>query len=232
MQIPWKERIKAHLIKQNDKHRGSGSWLNEALSFNYSLRLNEDQKEKLNLILDYCGISKRNENYRNLEILIANLIIKRDIRPVKVSLNTLDWKITRYKKAGESTIKLIKKLKEYGYIELKKGYRVGKETRMSRIWPTEKLLDSFPRYPNAVIYDPVEVVELRDVSGNLKEYKDTARTRQIRAILTRVNNVNRLADITYNQYNLYAPLTAIFIRKFTLYGKNFFKTYTAMYVKC
>ena len=219
MRIPWKERVRADLIKRNDKYRGSGSWLNKALPFNHALRLNINLLEKVDFMLELFGITKRKENYINLEILIANLLYKRGKRPVRTSLNTTDWKITRYKKTGESTIKLINKLHEYGYIELKKGYRTEKESRISRIWPTDKFLDYFPKYDNAVINDPVEVVELRDDDGNLKEYKDTTRTRKIRAILTRVNKVNQSADINYKRYSLHAPLTAIFIRKFTLYGR-------------
>jgi len=219
MKIPWKERVRADLIKRNDKYRGSGSWLNKALPFNHSLRLKENLKEKLDIILELFGITKRKENYLNLEILIANLLYKRGKRPVRTSLNTTDWKITRYKKTGESTIKLINKLHEYGYIELKKGYRTKKESKVSRIWPTDKFLDYFPKYDNAVIYDPVEVVELRDDNRKLIDYEDTARTLKIRTILTRVNKVNQSADINYKRYSLHAPLTAIFIRKFTLYGR-------------
>jgi hypothetical protein len=102
---------------------------------------------------------------------------------------------------------------------LKKGYRTKKESRVSRIWPTDKFLDYFPKYDNAVIYDPVEVVELRDDNRKLIDYEDTARTLKIRTILTRVNKVNQSADINYKRYSLHAPLTAIFIRKFTLYGR-------------
>ncbi len=147
------------------------------------------------------------------------MLYKRDIRPVRVSLNTSDWKITRYKRTGESTIKLIKKLHEYGYIDLKKGYRNEKESRVSRIWPSDKFLDFFPKYPNAVIYDPVEVVELRDDNRKLIDYKDTAKTRKIREILTRANKVNQSADIKYKKDNLHPFLVAIFRRKFTLYGR-------------
>jgi len=219
MKLNFKQKVIANAKKQIKQYRGSGSWLNRAFFFKHSLKLQEDRKEKLDFILDLCGVSKRKENYLNLEILISNLLNKRDRRPVKVSLNTLDWKIKRYTRAGESTIKLIKKLHEYGYVDLKKGYRTEKESRMSRIWPTDKLLDYFPKFDNAVIDDPVEVVELRDKDGNLKEYKDTARTRKIRAILTRVNKVNQSAIIKFRKYNLHTVLTAIFIRKFTLYGR-------------
>ena len=219
MKILWKKRIKADVERQIERDRGSRSWLNKALPFNHSLRLNEDQKEKLDIILELCGISKRIENYLNLEILIANLLNKRRKRPLISSLNTSDWKITKYTRAGESTIKLIHKLDDDGYIKLKKGYRTDKESRISRIWPTEKLLDNFPLYHNAVIYDPVEVVELRDDNRNLKEYKDTAKTRNIRTILTRVNKVNQSANIKFKKRNLHTQLTAIFTRKFSLYGR-------------
>lgn len=225
MKTPWKERIKADNERQFNRDRGSGSWLNEGLPFNHSLRLNKDQKEKLNIILDLCGISKRKEKLLNLEILIANLLYKRDRRPVITSLNTSEWKITRYTRAGESTIKLIYKLHEYGYIKLKKGYRTEKESRKSRIWPTEKLLDLFPQYHNDVIYDPVEVVELRDNKRKLIEYKDTAKTHKIRSILTCVNKVNQSANIQYNRYSLHATLIAVFKRKFTLYGRLHTKGY-------
>ena len=108
--------------KQLDKDRGTGSWLHKGLKFNQSLRLKRNQKEKLDIILDICGKAKRKENYRNLDILIANLLRKRDIRPIVISLNKNDWKHTRYTRAGETTIKLVHALVDHGYIELKKGY--------------------------------------------------------------------------------------------------------------
>ena len=75
MKYTLKKRIKANVIKENDKYRGSGSWLNNALPFNHSRRLNEDIKEKLDIILNLCGISKRKENYLNLEVLIATIVL-------------------------------------------------------------------------------------------------------------------------------------------------------------
>lgn len=221
----WIERIQGDIKRQLERDQGSGNWLNKALPFDHSLRLNQDQKEKLDHILELCDLSKRKENYMNLEILIANLICKRGRRPVRVSLDTRDWKITRYNRAGETIIKLIHILDELGYIKLKIGYRTDKESRKSRIWPTEKLLDYFPLYHNAVIDDPVELIELRDDDKNLIEYKDTARTREIRAILRRVNEVNQSADIKYEQYSLHVSLIAVFRRKFTLYGRLHTKGY-------
>lgn len=164
-------------------------------------------------------MSTREENILNLEILIANLLVLRARRPVSVSLNSNGWKKTRYNKAGVSTIKIINKLNEHGYIKLNKGYRTEKESRNSRISPNDKLLDIFPKYPGDVIYEPVEVVELRDDNKNLKNYEDTAKTRKTREILTLVNKVNLSAIIKHKQYRLNPALVAIFKRKFTLYGR-------------
>lgn len=222
------DKVRADIERRAEQDRGTGYWLNKAIPFNSSLRLNGNQKEKLNSILTLCGLSRRKENYINLEILVANLLLKRDIRPIYVSLNTLDWKITRYNRAGETTIKIMDRLQKLEYIEMKKGYTNEQESRMSRIWPTKKLLDYFPKYPNDVISNLVEVVELRDDKGNLIEYKDTARTRKIRKILERVNEVNQSANIQYNgfkRYTLHTSLVAIFIRKFTLYGRLHTKGY-------
>ncbi len=225
MKYTLKERIKADLKKQFDKYQGSASWLNSALPFNHSLRLKEDQKENLDFFLRLLSVSKRKENYLNLDILIANLLCRRyritnkAKRPIRVPLNTLNWKITRYTRAGESTIKLIKKLHKQGYIELKIGYRTKKESRTARIWPTDKLLAHFPKIDNVVNYNPIELVILRDDNKKLIDYKDTTKTRKIREILTRVNEVNQSAKIQYKEYTLHPFLVAIFRRKFTLYGR-------------
>ena len=222
MSILYRERIKADVARQLNQRRGSPEWLNRDIRFDPSFRLNEYYKIKLDFFIELCANSRRKENYLNLEILIANLLRKRAVRPLRVSLNTRDWKRTRYNKAGESTIKLIHKLHKEGLIELMKGYITKKQSRQARIWPTEKLLEYFPKLPNGVIYDPVEVVQLRDNKGRLKDYKETAQTRRIRAILTRANKVNNAANIVYKPYReyvLHPSLIAIFKRKFTLYGR-------------
>ncbi len=221
-----KGSVLADVKRRIEKRRGTGYWLNRGINFEPSLRLNGNQKEKLKSLLVLCGASTRKENRLNLEILIANLLIKRAKRPVVVSLNTLNWKLTRYNRAGETTIKLINKLHEHGYIKLKKGYRFpGKESRLTRIWPKDKLLDCFLKYPGDVIYEPVEVVLLRDKDKNLKEYKDTAKTRKTREILTLVNKVNLSAIIKHQEYRLNPVLIAIFRIKFTLNGRLYTRGY-------
>jgi hypothetical protein len=222
MKTRLRDKIKDDIAEALNQHRGSPAWLNKAAPFNHSLKLNVIHKDRLDVILEVCNITKRKENDLNLEILIANLLLKRHRRPVRISLNTSDWKRTRYSRAGESTIKIIKKLHQHGYIKLIKGYNNVKEPRQARIWPTIELLKYFPEYPNNVIFDPVEVVELKDANGKRKDYKDTSKTREIREVLTRANRVNQTASIIYKgfkQYSLHASLVAVFRRKFTLYGR-------------
>lgn len=225
MKTNWKERVRADAIKGIEKWIGSPDWLNSSVPFNHRLGLKNDQKEILDMFIESLGIPRRKENHRNLEILLANLLHRRyklinsAKRPIRVSLNKTDWKITRYTRAGESTTNRIYELEDSGYIKLKKGYRTKKESRISRMWPTDKLLKHFPKYDNVVVNDPKEVVELHDNKKKLIDYEDTARTRKIREILIRVNKVNNSACIRFNNYNLYPVLTAIFIRKFTLYGR-------------
>ena len=205
--------------KQRKDFLGSGSWLNQGYKFDHGLRLNKSDLERIKTIFLSCKVADRKENCLSFEILIANLIYHRSRRPVVVSLNTNDWKKSRYVKVGATTINLINQLHEQGYINLKKGYRTEKESRMSRIWPTDKLLEYFPKSHNSVISSPVELVILRDANGKPQEYKDTEKTRRIRTILKKVNQINKLADIRYEEHILSCSLVAIFTRKFTLYGR-------------
>ena len=68
MKYSLAEHVGADAIRQNEKDKGSGSWLNRELLFNHSLKLNTGLKEKLDLIFEACDISKRKENYRNLDL--------------------------------------------------------------------------------------------------------------------------------------------------------------------
>ncbi len=214
-----KGKVKINAEKQFQEYRGSGAWLNSALPFNPNLRLTEEQKARVWPVFESCKIRNRKENVFTFEILMANLFWLKGLRPVIVSLSPNEWKKTRYNPVGSSVIGMIHKLKEEGYLGMALGYRTEKESRQTRIWATEKLLEYFQELPNNVVYEPTELVELRDEKRRLKEYKDTIRTRQIRAILKRANQVNQAADIRYHGYKLSPFLYAVFIRKFTLYGR-------------
>jgi hypothetical protein len=102
---------------------------------------------------------------------------------------------------------------------MKIGYNTERESRDTRIWPTEKLLQYFVKLDGAVIKTPVELVELRDDKGKLKPYEDTKETNRVRKILEKVNEVNARAEIRYQKDHLNASLVAVFNQDFSLYGR-------------
>ncbi len=205
-----------------DNRKGTGEWLENSINFNQSLRLDDKGREAVKHLFDplYQGVSlyKREQKHLDLEILIANLI-KAKHRAVSISLNRNTWKAGQYSRASYFIMELVKVLERTGYIKMKKGHNYENKARMSRIWATEKLLQYIPEFHSAVIYDPKELVELRDDKGKLKEYKNTAETHRIRKILQLTNAVNGKADIRYGKYKLNPCLLAVFNRKFTLYGR-------------
>ena len=98
-------------------------------------------------------------------------------------------------------------------------YKYEKESRLTRIYATKKLLNYCPEFPPWVIYNPKELVILRDSKGKLKDYKDTIETRRIRSVLKKANHINNQADILFNNRKISMSLQAIFKEKFTLYGR-------------
>ena len=221
-----KNKVIANAKKQIAQFRKSGAWLNKnPLSFNHSLRLNEEQKIKAEEIFKFCGLKNRKETRISFEILLANLLECKNKRPLMVSLFLPDWKHTMYGRAGANTINLITVLRKHGFLEIKKGYKMERQARKTRIWASEKLLEYCPEFSTAVIYDPVELVILRDADGKLKEYKDTAKTDRIRTILKKANAINGKADIRYGRYKLHPFLHAIFKEKFTMGGRLYTRGY-------
>lgn len=214
-----KKQVSQDTKKQIQKFRESGIWLNEAAEFDHAFWLNTEQKERLMPVFEACGIKNRRENRLNFEVLMGNLLEHGHRQAVFVSLHPKHWRKSQYSRAGESTITIINNLHKQGYLGMKKGYQTAKESRYTRIWPTEKLLQYFRELPHGVHYEPVNLVELKDENGNLTYYKDTAKTRQIKTILERANKINKDADIRYRKDNLNASLVAVFTRKFTLYGR-------------
>jgi hypothetical protein len=219
----FKCTVVADAVRGVTEYRKSDAWLQRGIEFNHGFRLTpEHQNVVAELFQDLIkgqNVYKPNKKKQDFEILLANLLSQRR-RPLSISLNSRDWVSSRYGRAGAFTIKLINVLHKRGLIDMKKGYYFPKkESRNTKIWATEKLLNYFPVYADAVIYDPVELVELRDKEGKLIDYQDTAETRRIRTILKQANQINQSATIKYGGYKLSAYLTAIFKNKFTLYGR-------------
>ena len=207
--------------KQREEYKKSGSWLQRNVRYNHGHYLDEKHRrlaDRLFISLQLKGGYNIKQKYKDLEILLANLFTQTR-RPISISLNRNDYKQTRYSRASYFTVALIYLLLSKKLINMRKGFKIVEGSRMTRIWATEKLLEAFPEYNTGVFWKPVELVELRNERGKLIEYKDTAETWRIRTILQLVNDVNSQADIRYQQYKLRAFLRAIFIERFTWYGR-------------
>jgi hypothetical protein len=209
--------------KETDKRRGSNAWLQEDVAYDRDLRLPDGQKPIVeDLLRNLTGgeyVYKLDQKILDLEILLANLFQKKLRRPVSVSMDRNDWRSSRYNRASYYTVKLISLLQQRKLIQMKKGYHTEAESRRTRIWGTQALLECCPIYPEGVRYDPIELVELRDEKGKLKDYRDTAETYRIRKILQKANEINMAAKIEHDGYAVKTFLRAIFERKFTLYGR-------------
>lgn len=212
-----KKAVLADAKKQLAEFRASLAWLETAIPFNVTLTF-ETYPPALFDILKECDLPDRIETRTSLQVLCANLVQSKR-PPVTVSLNVNDWSKTSHQPIGKSVIKIINSLNDHGFLILKKGYRMKTASKLSRVWATEKLLQYLPRQSNLVIHRPIQLVELRDEKGKLKDYKDTAETYRIRRILKLVNEVNGEADIRYLKNKLSAHLYAIFRKRFTLYGR-------------
>jgi len=206
--------------RQRKKYRESPAWLQCGVAFDNGHHLTEEHQSSANKLFEQLIIQDGYKIYqkkKDFETLLANLF-HQTRHPIIVSLNRNDWVKTQYNNTSYFIIDLIHLLYKQKFIDMK----IGCDTieRMTRIWPTEKLLECFPEYNKAVFYEPVNVIELREfVSNKLITYKETGKTYRIRKILERANRVNGEADIRYLGYKLSGFLIAVFKEKFTLYGR-------------
>lgn len=223
-----KKRIKkgavaADAIRQNKERIGTSEWIQRSVEFDRSLRVPKDKHYIIDLLFEKVmqskSFRKREQKILDLEILISNLTQTKRIRPITISLNRNQWKKSKYSKTSFFIIELANILKEQKLIEMKIGYKTENESRKTRIWATEKLLEYCKELPKHIISEVVEVVELRDQNGKLIEYKDKPRTLRIRAVLTRINDVNSKVDIRYYKRKINATMVAIFKESFSLYGR-------------
>ena len=219
--------VKEDAERQQKEFKDSDAWLQDSVNFNPNIRLNEKNKTLANQLFDRLHLNvgtKQDQKRIDFEVLIVNLLDQFK-KPVTISLNQNDWKYTRYNKSSYFIVELIEKLHQLKLINMKKGYYFQLDTRLTRIWPTDKLLECFPEHSIGVISKPNELVILHDEKGKLKEYDDTRETWRIRSILSRVNEVNSKADIKYLDYKLYSNLVSIFKERFTWYGRLHTKGY-------
>lgn len=198
-------------LQVGEIEEGSGWWLNHrSMPFDNWYMLKGESLGLVEEIGNVCEVAERQDTRQKLAIIIANLLRYRDRRPVEMALKTT-----------ESTMSpLVRKLEDSGFLNVKRGNE--KIARNSKVWPTKKLLDCFEKVLSSdlVVNPPAnELVILKDGNGEPKAYKDTTKTLQIRKILRKANEVNRIAEILYRKQAVSTALYAIFHRKFTLYGR-------------
>jgi hypothetical protein len=216
-----KNKVRQDAKTSRKEFRGGGKWLNDAVEFNPELSIVDESKRQAEALFDTLiekSGYKVQQKIKDFNILLANLL-KQNQRPISISLNRNDWKQSKYMPASYYTIDLINILHQNNLIKMKKGYYKQGNSKKTRIWADETLYELFPLYPKEVIYQPYQLVLLKDNKGELMDYKDTAETRRIRAILEQANKINGQADIRLEKYKLHAYLKAIFLKRFTLYGR-------------
>ena len=179
-------------------------------------------------------LGRRRVRYREkwlhaLGVLLANLL-EAGSKPIAFRRDVREWShADLYGRPARCVIELVNCLHEEGYIAMKTALfdkSKDRRTELTRIWASERLLREFPSVSGLTIIDtPKRPVELRKRGTHeLLYYKDTAFTRTANTRLKEANRVNRDAEIMgvddLGQYfRLTTHLRAIFLDKFTLYGR-------------
>lgn len=116
---------------------------------------------------------------------------------VSMRPSTYKAKANRYNKLhiSSKTIDVVKALAEAGLIEMKKGYysRQWGDGKLTRIWPTERMLALFKKASLNVYtvgkHEDEEVIILKDDDDNKIAYKDTSATKRMRGVVQAYNGL-------------------------------------------
>jgi len=229
--IDWKRAIINNVERQIQDYKQTDDFLeNDFLQYNKNLSF-ENQitvKKLFNKIYNQPHY-KTSQKLFDFEVLLANLInAEKKTKCVNISKNSNHWKMksnnkkNRYDNVSRFTLEALEQLKKHKMINEKRGYKDlknPKNSRNTKIWATEKLIEYCKTLPTGIKEVYKELVVLRDNQKNLLDYKDTAETHKIRKRLTILNKVNSEAEIKYKNTILQPCIRAIFLNKFTLYGR-------------
>lgn len=234
---PKKSRFAGKVAKNLKESRKVPNWLNRARKFKHCFKLKAGHRQTIeNFLDDVLAMDtsyKREQKIADLELLLCNLFRYGKNKPISISRNRNDWMMTIYNKTSPFIINLMDAMAEQGFIEMKKGYKTKKESRMARIWSTDKLFDYFEILPEFIEYKPINLIELKKWKGKYRkngkklyepiEYKETNKTLRVRKILKQANEVNAKADIRLDKknkkYKVNAFLVAIYLESFSSYGR-------------
>lgn len=225
-----KRKTREEVHQRLEARVGSGQWLHNRVRYDHTLRIVSPWVEVLfNDLYSGKRINKRADKLVSLQILLANLLKQKRLRPLAVSRSKHGWIHSRYTHAGFETVELIDLLYNRGLLEMKKGFHFDKgNARITRIWPTKLLLEEFPVLPNEIIIEPGELVVMKSkkikdgnirLRGKLIDYTETAKSRTVRKILETANKVNSSVPVTYGKFVINPFLYAVFIKNFSLYGR-------------
>jgi hypothetical protein len=222
----WTKAIGQSIKRDIQRSKDSGMFWQDSVEFDYDIELDERYDDKTEQIFELIKepgkrYTKAYQKMRDLRIVLGNLF-DQTRKPIAVSLNNNDYVKNAYMNSSLFTTKIIERLRQQNFIEMKPGFNDKKNpsaSRMSRIKATEKLLEYCHRSSGMVVYNPKELVILKDSDKNLIPYKDTNNIRQIRAVLRRVNAVNNAAEILYDNEKIKTLIRAIFIERFGWYGR-------------
>lgn len=202
------DALMENLETKNGPPEERGDWLNRNKRFDQSLVITSDLgkttvKQLLNRLLKGNMGYKEETKTNDLNILCANLLTNRQRNPTSISLSRNSYTRTRYNKVSPFIIKLIHMMEDEKYIQMNKGYNFPKESRKTRIWPTQKMLDNFPSFNSKteVAPIPIELVHLKNTEKKLIQYLDTNETNRIRKILSKCNQLNRETQIQIRTKN-------------------------------
>jgi len=174
--------------------------------------------------LNINKVYKEDSKIKLVRILIANLLFALSQGKNTVALNKSPNKypVNRYNFIGYTTLKaILDELENEGLIEKEKGkhFQNGKAW-LSRIWPTDKLLNMAKSTGISIgddlyKYEPVELVVLRDENKKYKQYDDTELTNGVRERLKKANTLNASYSIWYTDTDgyrrkLYPSLHAVY----------------------
>ena len=147
---------------------------------------------------------------KHLKIVLLDLYVRWTADPtlmIAISRGHASYKAkSRYNElhVSKKLLTVVDALVAGGYLEQKDGFqdrREGGSSRVSRVWPTEKLKAEFEACqikPQMVTNHPDrETVLLKDNDKQLLEYQDTAFTTELRASLKRCNDLLLRTNITH-----------------------------------
>ncbi|GAA5521776.1 hypothetical protein LQ318_08475 [Aliifodinibius salicampi] len=230
------QAISRNAEKELQQRKGSDSWLKEAISFfrrsGWIWKVQSDYQEDMVWeLFENLPLANRSETRWAFFQLVA-CVLQNKWKAVRLPRTESKYKKNHYNNVGPVVIDIMDTLHKHGYIGMKKGYKFEDENNaaQTRVWATDKLLETCPVSPKNIVEVPYEVVILKGPKGPngkrpLKDYRDTRFTRKTRKKLELINEVNTNADVLFLNYRIYAYVQRQFVEKWSWDGRLYTSGY-------